>query len=96
MIQRRGFLGAILAGMAAPAIVRSGSIMRINPAIIAAPRFGISAVCALTSMGFTREALRILHSKRDFIANINREYESAWQPGAMIKIRKPSIYVSEG
>lgn len=35
IITRRGFLGAILAAGAAPAIVRAESIMRINPRLIA-------------------------------------------------------------
>ncbi len=33
-MDRRGFLGAMLAACAAPAIVRAGSLMRINPAIV--------------------------------------------------------------
>lgn len=33
-MNRRGFLGAMLAACAAPAIVRAGSLMRINPAIV--------------------------------------------------------------
>ena len=37
MINRRGFLGAILAAAAAPAIVKAGSLMRIDPRIV---RFG--------------------------------------------------------
>ena len=33
-MDRRGFLGAMLAACAAPAIVRAGSLMRIAPALI--------------------------------------------------------------
>lgn len=33
-MDRRGFLGAMLAACAAPAVVRAGSLMRINPAIV--------------------------------------------------------------
>ncbi len=33
-MQRRSFMAAMLAAAAAPAIVRAGSIMRINPRII--------------------------------------------------------------
>lgn len=33
-MNRRNFLGAMLAACAAPAIVRAGSLMRINPAIV--------------------------------------------------------------
>ena len=34
MTDRRGFLKAMLAACAAPAIVRAGSLMRVNPAIV--------------------------------------------------------------
>lgn len=33
-LSRRSFLGAILAAAAAPAVVRAGSLMRVNPAIL--------------------------------------------------------------
>lgn len=33
-MNRRNFLGAMLAACAAPAVVRAGSLMRINPAIV--------------------------------------------------------------
>ena len=33
-MNRRNFLGAMLAACAAPAVVRAGSLMRINPVII--------------------------------------------------------------
>lgn len=35
-MNRRGFMAAILAGCAAPAIVKAGSLMRVNPAIVGA------------------------------------------------------------
>jgi len=34
-LNRRGFLAGMLAACAAPAIVKAGSLMRINPAIVA-------------------------------------------------------------
>jgi hypothetical protein len=37
-VQRRSFLASILALGAAPAIVKVGSLMRINPQIITAPQ----------------------------------------------------------
>ena len=36
-MNRRNFLGAMLAACAAPAVVRAGSLMRINPAIVLPP-----------------------------------------------------------
>ncbi len=86
MMQRRGFLGAMLAACAAPAIVRAGSLMRINPAIVGVPMVGFDQAF------FTREALRIAHSRLNFIANLNREYDTAWQPGARIVVRAPIAY----
>ncbi len=44
-MNRRNFMAAILAGCAAPAIVKAGSIMRINPRIVA-PRNVITVVAA--------------------------------------------------
>lgn len=51
----------------------------------------------LTSTMVTREALRILHQKLNFVGNINRQYDSSFaQEGAKIgtslKIRKPNEF----
>ena len=51
----------------------------------------------LTADMITREALRILHQKCNFIGNINRQYDSSFaQSGAKIgdslRIRKPAQY----
>lgn len=86
MMQRRGFLGAMLAACAAPAIVRAGSLMRINPAIIGAPAM------LITPDMVTREALRILHGRLRFMDNLNREYAIAWMPGAKVVVRTSQAY----
>jgi hypothetical protein len=46
-MDRRGFLAGILAACAAPAIVRAGSLMRVNPEILIPIYFGNQATpCA--------------------------------------------------
>lgn len=43
-ITRRSLIGAILASASAPALVRAGSIMRINPAIVLPPEWTADAI----------------------------------------------------
>jgi hypothetical protein len=87
-VDRRGFLGSILAACAAPAIVRADSLMRIVPTdtLVA---FGTHTIEAeydefvvtscvgnrlLTIDMIVAEALRIAHDKAAFIGQVNREY----------------------
>ena len=55
MMQRRGFLGAMLAAAAAPAFVRAGSLMRVNTEIIAAP----SVIAPISSIIAPGHSMRI-------------------------------------
>lgn len=70
-MNRRGFLGTILAAGAAPSIVRASSLMPIlmrKPTIIV-PELIVSSVPAcglLTIEQITREALTILHKQLVF------------------------------
>lgn len=95
MMQRRGFLGAMLAAAAAPAFVRAGSLMRVNPRIIA-PAYaqGLASSMLLTQDVITRECLRVLEGRLAFTSNINRDWESQIGfPGQTIRIAKPPRYV---
>ena len=51
----------------------------------------------LTPTAVTREALRVLHQKCNFLGNINRQYDSSFavqgaKIGSTLKIRKPNQY----
>lgn len=61
-MDRRGFLGSILALAAAPAIVRADSLMRLVPVetTVVVPSLGNRL---LTIEEITREALRIAHEQ---------------------------------
>lgn len=91
-MNRRGFLGSILALGAAPAIVRADSLMRLVPVdtLIALDVPHVGGNRLLTLEEITREALRIARDKARFIANVNRSYEAA--RGDTIKIRMPNRY----
>ena len=79
-MDRRGFLGSILALAAAPAIVRADSLMRIVPRettlitgeIGTMDRFVIveTGHTMMTIDQITREALRIAHDKATFIKHV--------------------------
>lgn len=52
----------------------------------------------LTPTAVTREALRVLHQKLNFVGNINRQYDDSFAKtgakiGSDLKIRKPNKYV---
>jgi hypothetical protein len=52
----------------------------------------------LTSQVITREALRVLHQKANFIGTINRQYDDSFAKkgaliGSQLRIRKPNRYV---
>lgn len=97
-ISRRGFLSGILASGVAPVIIRTpGLIMPIKPL---QPDFAVAEyeaeylVTTLTPAAITREALRILHTKLNFISKINLEYDESFalRVGDTIRIRKPETF----
>lgn len=75
-MNRRGFLGSILALGAAPAIVRADSLMRIVPLPLIA-YYGLMPIDLIA-----QEALRMAHQKAIFISTINREYGALQKYGA--------------
>lgn len=80
-MNRRGFLGSILALGAAPAIVRADSLMRIIPRDIGI-LIGAEVTAEVMTYGnrlltidqITRQALEILHKNALFVRKVNREY----------------------
>lgn len=83
MITRRGFLAGMLAACAAPAIVKAGSLMRIDPRIITIPEGYFQALQAsiaqdiggnriLTMEEIVKRSLEILNKEleNDFSAEL--------------------------
>jgi hypothetical protein len=76
-VNRRGFLGSILAGAMAPAIVRASSLMKLAPGfevaesglIVPAGDGGL-----LTIDQITREALRVFMAQNTFVNSVSRSY----------------------
>lgn len=97
MPSRRGFLAGILAACAAPVIVRAESLMAVKPALLipaAEPlTLEVYGNTLLTPAMITREALKILHAKLNFISRWDREYGDIFAtPGQTLKIRLPQSY----
>ena len=80
-MNRRNFLASILALSAAPAIVRAQSLMRISGIIIPDTET-VAAIAGgnslLTIDMITREALRILHTKMQFLNTMNRDFDESF------------------
>lgn len=98
-MKRRGFLKAILAAGAAPAIVKASNIMPLfvrrdsGLLIPSVEEFAIGAPAGntlLTIDQITREALRLAHEKMTFINSINSQFDSQFGGGQRITIRRPS------
>lgn len=70
-MDRRGFLGSILALAAAPAIVRASSLMKVAPSGLMLPARGNQL---LTIQDITNETLRVL-SKADLWVSFNGVYQ---------------------
>lgn len=98
-MNRRGFLGAMLAACAAPAIVRADSLMRIVPRDTLIAEFDFSL---LTPQIITREALRILQNQLSFAVDTSilapdvfDELIAPYAPVKTILIRKPRRFALE-
>jgi hypothetical protein len=94
-MQRRSFLGSILALAAAPAIVRADSLMRVIPretslliedlpGIVGGFESGIAQNTILTPTMITREALRVLHQKLSFVNSVNTRYDTSWNSAVVV------------
>ena len=78
-----------MAAATAPAIVRAGSIMRINPRIIV-PAVGPVLTCDVIA----REALKVLQQQLVFMRNVNNVWDSTgWAKGTTIRIARPPRYM---
>lgn len=85
-MNRRGFLGSILALGAAPAIVRADSLMRIVPSQLL-----VETDALLSYDRITREALRVAHEKMVFLRGIEREFGGSVDR-KHIRVRLPTPY----
>lgn len=91
-MNRRGFLGAMLAACAAPAIVRADSLMRIVPRETLIAEWDGSV---LTSQKVARECLRILQNNLRFAVDVSRGWDTEYKFESAILIRKPRRYALE-
>ena len=91
-LARRSFLLGGLALLAAPAIVRAGSLMPIRGELLLAPRNTY-----LTLSMITREAVQLFRYSNDFLVSIDRQYENAflrtdYVVGSTLRIRLSEAY----
>lgn len=69
MITRRGFVGGLVALLAAPAIVRVSSLMQLRSTPIVVPRWRITYQGrAIHAVGGLQDALKIIDETREIIA----------------------------
>jgi hypothetical protein len=104
-MQRRSFLGSILALAAAPAIVRADSLMRVIPlktSILIAEDITTTltpfTLSAFTPGLWSREVLRVLHQNLAFADNINKRYDTSWNSAVVngektLEIRRPQRFM---
>lgn len=98
-MNRRGFLGAILAAGAAPAVVKASSLMPIYvPKLWTPGPYDVVVEIApgrgnylITIDQITKEALRILNEQTAFMNVIGRQYKRGGA-GDRLTIRVPEIY----
>lgn len=104
-MNRRGFLGIMLAACAAPAVVKSGSIMRIKPILLPGIDFSFTSEDLtlsveefqnrfLTPSIIAREALFILEKNLIMANSVNRKFEQQFlqigdRLGDRLTIRRP-------
>jgi hypothetical protein len=95
-MDRRGFLGSILAACAAPAIVRASSLMQGRGIVVASLAETISyggGNQLVTANAVAREMLEILRGSLLFTSDMNNEYEAGLRntnaSRAPIRIQRP-------
>jgi hypothetical protein len=93
VMERRGFLRAMLAVGMAPAVVKAGILMPVRK--IAVPELVLSSNSLITCSMITKEALRILEENAGFLAHINRDYAPIFRGGS-IRVARPNRYMSIG
>lgn len=98
-MNRRGFLGSILAACAAPAIVRADSLMRVVPTetVIAFPPYSMTVVMEEFDANYSiAGALEVAHRNMAFVKSVNRQYDDAFmkpgKAGDRLIIRAPNRY----
>lgn len=93
-MNRRGFLGAILAAGVAPVFIKSNILMPVRSIFI--PTAEEVAVVSggntlLTIDMITREALRILNEQSELWKTLNRQWDVG-KKGDTLRIRMPQRY----
>jgi P22 coat protein - gene protein 5 len=103
-LTRRGFLGAMLAACAAPAIVRAGSLMKVSGIIIPAQDIitlteaqatFVTGNSLLSIQMITKETLEFLENQLQFADEVNRHYDSQFAKiGDSLIVRRPARFVT--
>lgn len=92
-LARRGFLLGLVSALAAPAIVRAGSIMPVRSLFV-----GRSGRFLTTDM-LTRESVKLWPNSNNFIRGIDEQFEEEFgragaKIGSSIRIRLPSAFMA--
>jgi len=95
-MNRRGFIGSILAIGAAPAIVRASSLMRVQGIIVPTLEEVVAVNSGNSLLTFdliTREALRVMEKNLILGQRVNAQFDSSFKGNsATIRIRRPITY----
>jgi hypothetical protein len=92
-MNRRSFLGTMLAACAAPAIVRASSLMKLAPGMVELESGLVVPTSTLRTGGqlltieeITREALRVLNKNMTTFRVVSSDYPGQFEVGDFITI----------
>lgn len=100
-MNRRGFLGAILAAGVAPAVVRAVSLMPLvtRPSGLVLPAhtsldvlYGYKAPSILTIEMITAESLRILKNNLSLAGSVDARYSDEFARSSTLRVYRPRPY----
>lgn len=92
-MDRRGFLGAMLAAGVAPAVVRAESLMRLRPIVFPslAESLEINMISGnplLTPTSITMEMLVLLRNNLKLMRSLDMEFMSGTQWPSTVRVRR--------
>lgn len=101
-MDRRGFLGSMLAACAAPAIVRASSLMKCSGIIVPSqdlllPATSMGGNSLLTIEMITAEMLAVLEKNLRFADSLNDHWGDEFKSiGRTLSIRRPQLEIAYG
>jgi hypothetical protein len=103
LMDRRGFMGAILAAGMAPAIVRAESLMRCRSIVLPTIEETLAVVVGfdegrplLNLSLITREVRQIMKENTRLSAATNQEFERQYLLGDVLHVRRPLSFFKPG